>query len=277
MEVSHQKLPIKSLLVDGDVILYRAAFSAEKTLYLEEKDGTYTKLVAWRDALHSSGVLWSRKEIASLEHSLAVVDSSLRHLRDKYPDLPPVIFLSPDRGNFRDQISTFAKYKGNRIREKPQYYEEVKEYLAGPKYKATVTEGQEADDALGIAATANPGSVICTIDKDLLQVPGRHYNWVTNEERTVSPKEGALHFWSQAISGDPADNIPGLSGFGPAKARKALAEAKSDADAWRITLGLYEERYGKDEGTCRATETARLVWVRRTEGQIWSPPEVQSD
>lgn len=265
------------LLIDGDIVVYRSAFSAEKTLYLVEGSiAQYDKYDNYKEAKAATenrdAIIWSRKKIDPLDFALAVVDNTMRHLCDKYPNLERTVYLSAGVGNYRDLIATYAKYKGNRDAiSKPVYFDDVQGYLK-KKFKAETTTGQEADDALGIAATNTPSGVICSIDKDLLQIPGKHYNWVTGEEKEISVRDGALNFWTQVIAGDYSDNVPGLAGFGEGKARKALVEASSDATAWRIVLELYGTKYGKEEGLRRAVETARLVHIRRKEGEIWEPP-----
>ncbi|KAF2376292.1 hypothetical protein BSN82_18200, partial [Acinetobacter baylyi] len=95
-----------------------------------------------------------------------------------------------------------------------------------------------------------------------LQISGRHYNWVTKEAATISPKDAALNFYSQILSGDPVDNVPGLPGIGSVKARRLLSGVVSPSDAWERIVRAYEEAFGKG-GYDIALETARLVYVRR--------------
>ncbi len=81
------------------------------------------------------------------------------------------------------------------------------------QYNATIVNNYETDDALGIAQTKYDGnSRICSLDKDLLQIPGTHFNWVTGVNRLVSPLDGLRTFYKQLILGDKTDNIPGYDG-----------------------------------------------------------------
>ena len=69
---------------------------------------------------------------------------------------------------------TFSKsiqpeYKGHRNRKKPCGYKRVINQLK-TEYQVIVMPTLEADDALGIYATANPGNVICSPDKDMRQI-----------------------------------------------------------------------------------------------------------
>lgn len=112
--------------------------------------------------------------------------------------------------NFRYDI--YPEYKANRKdTEKPKWLQDCREHLV-LQWKASVTDGIEADDAMSMEQTKNSDTIICSIDKDLLQVPGRHYNFVKQEFKTISPKEGLFNFYWQFIMGDKADNIPGFDG-----------------------------------------------------------------
>lgn len=270
---------MSKLLVDGDVLIYRAGFAVEKTEYMVElKDATtrslFMKCVDAADAKKNmlpGSVTWSRKEVEPEDKALLLADLIIRDIQDRYPEHKLEIWLSPSVGNFREQIATRAKYKGNRDgAQRPTHFKAIRQHLID-KWAAQTTAGQEADDALGIEMTANPGSVCVSIDKDLLQIPGIHYDWTKKEEITISKKQGALNFWSQVLSGDATDNVPGLKGIGPAKAAKLLEKVKNDNEAWQVVLDNYY-LVQKDTGFADALETAQLVYVRRTPNEMWSPP-----
>lgn len=267
------------LLIDGDGIGYRCGFAVEKAKYLVlDSEGQFRIFDGAKEARgfeegHSLPCTrWSRKEVESVENALHLVDIIIGSISTQYGTGDLRIFLSPSVGNFRDQVATFAKYKGNRdAAQRPVHYHAIFDYLE-TKYGAEYAVGQEADDSLGIALTRDPGAVCVSFDKDLLQVPGRHYNWVDKKEQVIGRKEGALRFYGQVLSGDATDNVPGCSGIGAKTATKILASCKSDREAWGVVLKTYIETYGNEEGLARAVETAKLVWIRREEGQEWSPP-----
>lgn len=259
---------VPKLLIDGDILLYRCGFAVEKTKYLVERQREFVEAASAKEADSLGGVVWSRKELEPVENALHLIDSVISKIQDKYPKLERQIFLSPSVGNFRETIAVTHKYKGNRdAMQKPKYFREIKDYLMG-KYGAVVAVGQEADDELGIGATLFPDSVMVSIDKDLRQVPGLHYDWVKEEEINVTKKEGNLSFYSQVLSGDPTDNIHGLPGIGPVKGRKMLADCASSRDCWQVVLDAYRAQ----EGEHRALENARLCWIRREPNEMWKPP-----
>ena len=90
------------------------------------------------------------------------------------------LFVS-GKGNFRNEID--PSYKANRTQPTPKWRESCKEHLI-QKWGAIGVDGLEADDLCGIYQ--NESSIICGIDKDLLQIPGRHYSWeITRSGKVV--------------------------------------------------------------------------------------------
>lgn len=94
----------------------------------------------------------------------------------------------------------------------------------------------EADDVMGILATGGKieNTVIITVDKDLRQIPGWHFNPVKEDFPVLVSEEDADHlFFTQWLTGDSTDNFGGIKGVGPAKAEKILTgviKAKFEAD-----------------------------------------------
>jgi hypothetical protein len=107
-----------------------------------------------------------------------IVDVMIGDIRARFAESNPtvVVFLS-GVGNFRHSIATRASYKGNRAGSvPPKHLSAIRSHLV-TKWNAVLSAGEEADDLIGIAMTAEPDSVSCSIDKDLLQLPGRHYDF----------------------------------------------------------------------------------------------------
>ena len=97
-----------------------------------------------------------------------------------------------------------------------------------------------------------------------MQVPTWHYNFVKKVKKYVTPEEGLRFFYTQILTGDNADNIPGIYRVGPVKAAKMLADAKTELELYQCCV----EAMGAE----RVLENARLLWLRREEGQMWEPP-----
>lgn len=261
------------LLIDGDILAYRAGYATERTHYLTEfldtKGMTYFRHADYKSAKESGHPIWSRKEAQPEADAIEATDAILLDIRNRLDGAPKdmVIVLS-GVGNFRHKIATRAEYKGNRSGERPKNYHAIREHLT-THWKAIVTEGEEADDRLGILMTKDTNSVCCSIDKDLMQLPGWHYNFTTGELVLIDQRQGDLNFYAQVLSGDDVDNVPGLKGIGKVKAAKALGGCLSTYHCWRVCQAMYAEQFG-GKGLKYALEAARLVHVRRKPRQIWS-------
>jgi DNA polymerase-1 len=166
------------------------------------------------------------------------------------------LFLT-GKNNFR--YSIYPEYKAHRPTEKPFWLEKCRQYLIAT-FNAEVIDGQEADDALGIAQTED--TIICSIDKDLLMIPGRHYNFVKDEFQEVTNDSGMRHFYMQCLTGDRSDNIKGIEKIGPKKAEKILAGCVTEQEMFNAV----REAYSNDE---EFLMNGRVLWIRRKENEDW--------
>jgi len=230
------------ILIDGDIFAYRAAFSCEDQ-DVEDALDKLDDLMQW-----------------------AIYSCVLEYDVEDYQ-----VFLT-GKGNFRHEIAVTHEYKGNRKDvEKPQHLTAIRKHMIN-NWEAIVSKNEEADDLIGIAATeGGEESIVVSIDKDMLQIPCRHYNPNKKKFTVVSEFDGLKFFYTQILTGDNADNIKGLYGVGPKKAEKILADCKTEAE-------MYEEclhQYGGEED--RVIENARLLWLRRKPEQLWEPPKCVTD
>lgn len=215
-------------LIDGDIVVYRGAASAETD-------------DAW--------IAQSR------------ADQMIQDILADTGATSYSVFLT-GTGNFRREIA--PSYKANRPDNRPAHWQAVREFLV-TQHKAQICNGYEADDEMGIQQDKIGGTtVICSIDKDLLQIPGKHYNFVKKVFQEVTPDEGLKFLYLQSLIGDRSDNIVGVPGIGPVKANQALAEL------------LPEEWYDK----CRAMYSdderyhlnMQLLYIWQKPNDKWLPP-----
>jgi DNA polymerase-1 len=145
---------------------------------------------------------------------------------------------------------------------------DARRYLV-ESYRGKIINGQEADDAIAIEATRNDPdtTVVASVDKDMLQIPCWHFNFVTGAWTFVDEASGRKSFYKQILTGDAADNIKGIFKVGPVKADKILDGITEEKDLYEAVVKAYD---GDKE---RVLENARLLWLRREEGQMWQPPE----
>lgn len=142
--------------------------------------------------------------------------------------------------NFRKLLYPLYKANRDQIR-RPAYLQHVREFLVS-EWGAKVTTGYEADDAIGIAWDGS--GILCSIDKDFKQLPGRHYNFVTFEWDEVSDLQADRNFWISMLIGDRSDNVPGIPGIGKAKAPRFFDSR--DQSEWRSGVKELYEQYDLD-------------------------------
>ena len=232
-------MSIKKVLVDADIIAYRAAYSA--------KDESEVQARSTVDDI-CSGIMYD----CFYPYDYSLEDDTFFYLTGS--------------NNYRMEIAKIKPYKGTRKKEKPDHLKATRDQLK-IRWLAEVIEGQEADDAIGIKATdLNGECIIASIDKDLLMIPGTHYNFAKQEWTEVDQAKGDYFFYKQLLTGDQVDNIQGVPGVGPKKAERAYEGCTTVQDMYSKALEMYK---GDTEALL---ENARLLWLRRYEGEMWEPP-----
>ena len=255
------------LLIDADLIAYEAASAADMV---------------------DEGF-----ERRSLDWTFAKADEIVEGICEACDVTTPTLYLT-GKDNFRFDIATVKPYKGNRKQEKPFYLPSVRKYLE-TAWGAAVVDYMEADDALAIVAARYDYKdvIIASRDKDLKQVPCIHYSWEVGNQPEWGPElvteigdihvtlvdkllkngepskaikkisgTGLTWFYTQCITGDSTDNIPGLEGKGAGLAYELLKGLESEVDLFRATLGAYKDKYG-ELAEERLLEQGRLLWMCR--------------
>lgn len=284
---------VRKVLIDGDYIVYAAGFAGQHTEYVYLRGGGLPTMrhdsigevyeVYGKDIDRAN--LFARTYTdppAHIFHSAKIMLEKIeKTVREKFPrdELDFRIYIDGD-GNFRQKIATIRPYKALRG-ERPIFYHELREYLRG-QWDAMLVHDQETDDAISIAAhAASPIAtpVIVGVDKDLLQIPGIHYNpnkgWAT-----ISPKLGECLLYRQCLTGDSTDNIGGCYRIGAVKAKGLIAPMQTEESKWESVLNAYrasvvmhgEEIYNGLTADEAAVENMQLVYLRTRPGEIWLPP-----
>ncbi len=171
----------------------------------------------------------------------AYVNSLMKLLRDEKPDYIGLVFDAPEK-TFRHEI--YKEYKATReampdelVSQLP-YIHQVTEAMNIP---VIIRPGFEADDIIGtLAKTAKQNGLkvyMVTGDKDFMQLlePDIYVYKPGSGQKPVEiiDVEGVVAKWGVrpdqitdylGMIGDTSDNIPGIKGVGPAKARPLLKE-----------------------------------------------------
>lgn len=210
-------------LIDADIVAFRCAASVNT-----DEDGA--------------------KEIALLR-----TDKLMRDLLEVTEATEYKAFLT-GKNNFRKKIN--PEYKAQRKdKELPIWLNDCRQYLQS-EWNTYVVNGYEADDALGM--NQDSMSIICTIDKDLDMIPGKHYNWLRGELYEISEIDALRNFYKQLLIGDKSDNIFGIPGIGKVKADKLISPLETEEEMYNVVKKLYKD----DVRLCMNME---CLWIWRNE------------
>ncbi len=194
-----------------------------------------------------------------------VLESLVKSLKEKFEDHEPISVISSSAKTFRHDVAVTAVYKGNRVAEKPPYYNEIRQYMMDEMGFVMSPDGLEADDYIGINLNKKT-DILASQDKDMLMIPAKlHYKIPAKgnicDGKLVKIRKNLYYFWLQMLMGDVSDNVKAINGIGIKRAEKMLKgiKLKDMKDiVWRAYLhefgGAHERRFD---------ENARLLWIKR--------------
>jgi DNA polymerase-1 len=240
----------RTLLIDGDILFYRAASASQGSV--EFDPGVET---VWADEAGA----------------IRIFEQTVSALLRKSNFAAYFVCLSDHNLSFRKQMATFYKAHRNGI-DKPKLLGVVEQH-AIYNHPTLAYPRLEADDVLGIHATSgkHQNPVIVSADKDLRQIPGEHL--VEGKIKVITAAEGHLWHMTQTLIGDPTDGYKGCPDIGPKKASLILAEEPH----WPAIVNAYAS---KDLTEADALLQARLARIlqhgdyRPSDSKIklWTPP-----
>ena len=264
----------KLVYIDGDILPYQIGFATQRTIYMVESEGAHTcPLLVTRSKRQVNKYLKMDPDL--LVSEVFLVEEPMQALATMKIHITNIVkgskcdrfkvVLSGDT-NFRNDIATIQPYKENRTDfVKPVHFDFLRNWLKERPY-TIVTDNEEADDVISRAMI--DGHVGATIDKDLDNTPGLHYNFNKGELYEVDEETATRNFYTQTLTGDTADNIPGIKGIGPVKAANIL-RGLSARDMEAAVLEQYAKVY--DDPVQALREVGQLLWMRRREGEMWEP------
>lgn len=189
-------------LIDGDIVMYR--------------------------------LCWTVDPDTSLTYVKTHVDNYMKQLLDKV-ECSEYIGILGIHGSNNVKYLVAPDYKRGRPTEKPPHWNLVMNYLI-TKWGFTCVSGCETDDAIAYCAAHLKDYIVVSADKDLLQIPGKHFvmgvlrkGKVIREDKkiTVTAEEGYKKYLCQLLSGDSVDNVKGVPGIGPKTALKIVEESEN--------------------------------------------------
>ena len=235
-------------LIDGDIFTRRYTAAAQYTMFdMSDGEEVRTHSAAKKYIEDNPGVtiIDSTPNTSPIEYVMHSIKLAMMDIMNFTGADTLHMYLGEKGGkNFRHDL--FPEYKGNRKdKEKPVHYEAIYNWLL-EKYDATICHGIEADDALGIATSRYSDWVICSNDKDMLQIPGKHYNFIKKEALHISQLGGDKRLFQQILMGDSTDNIQGLPRVGEATSKKMIWPCVSFQQMYDVTVAAYKKQYGED-------------------------------
>lgn len=257
------------LLIDADSIIYKAGCANEDRFYrIEDPEGYVVHTCQYKaeaDAFVDSENLniVADKDVGPVAHSLSNAKRVVEQILDNLQHTEYQLFIQGE-GNFRKDL--YPEYKMNRAEfSRPVHEHDIKDYLVR-RWGAQRVNGEEADDTVSWLQCSDLDKYcIVGIDKDLMSTPGAHWNPDKQEYLYLTQEQADWNFYTQLLTGDASDNIPGLPGVGPKKARKILEGSEDYIQT--IREEFLERGYNEDY----LVLMGRLVWLRREPNQIWTP------
>lgn len=217
----------------------------------------------------------------SEDYALRALDSRLIDITQLYMGCSSMEgFLSHSGPHYRHKVAVTQPYKGNRVGVvKPQHHQALRNHME-KVHKFVMSEDAEADDYLGIRSQelGPKACVVGSVDKDLLTLPGVHYNFTTHKFTKVNSAEASCNFYRQVLTGDKVDNIRGcwLPGdehkfqVGKVRAAKLITPALSDLEMFQVCLEAY--RGDRD----RMMESCNLLWIQREPKGYFVAPDLNT-
>jgi hypothetical protein len=232
---------------------------------------SFAYAIGWnnREALFPEPVI---RDVDALVHDILQGTQARHYIGILSPDSTTIIGEEEVqcKPNFRKAIALSRPYKGMRA-EKPEWYVKwapiINNHLIDKWGFIKAPEGYEADDLTAtmcqMIADAGGNATCCGNDKDLLQIPGNHFNIVKKVLQHVDNFKANYTLWMQVLTGDSTDNIEGIPGCGPKSAEKILTVSSSFGIADHCAvLSAYIEKHGQDIGIQKFYENYMLVKLR---------------
>ena len=225
-------------VIDADIILYKACRVAEEA-------------VDWGN---DQWILWS-----NLNQVKTIIDDQIDLIVDEMEADRSILCFS-DKKNYRKEIN--PEYKANRrgVR-KPLCFVPALQYCKDT-YPFRLFKSLEADDTIGIIATTENENeyVIVSEDKDLLTVPGTHWDLKLKKIFKIDEEEADFNFFKQTLTGDTVDNYKGCPKIGKVTAEKVLKEAKVEKEPlWETVVNMYLKAGLTEEDAIMNARMARIL------------------
>lgn len=260
----------RTLLVDADIMAYKASSATEGVYFFNGRDAD--------PAIDEN-----------LEEALEVAERDIETIANKLKATKVIVCLTDDVNqetgaidNFR--VDVYPAYKSKRLDvRRPSTLPKVKEFYS-KRYETYTRPRLEADDCMGILATHStlvPGEkIIVSADKDMKTIPGLLYNPRIDKTkpRVITELDADRYFMEQTLTGDSTDGYPGCRGIGPKSPFvQAVWKAKSLQAMWGIVVAGYASKGFTPDDALAQARCARILrasdWdFQARRPRLWVPP-----
>lgn len=291
------KLKQVVLLFDGDIYAYRSASATDGRQYMvkwEHEGVHYNSIHKYKKdadlkAAEVEGTIELSYNPEPEAHALFLLKKAYRATVTELEEFIEGPYESEcyltNKGSFREKLC--PSYKQNRIGvRRPANLASCKQWLVNKKGGQCRHGEYEADDMLSIRSRywAKEGKIpiIISIDKDLNQVPGWHYNFAKRELYFIDEITGLRNFYKQVLTGDSTDGIPGIKGLGPKTAEKIIDHLNTPFQMYCAALKEWLKFLPQEDGedydayllrVCNTLKmSARMLYLCTVEGEIWEEP-----
>lgn len=218
-------------MIDGDIVLFQIGRVTED-------------ITVFGDDVLESYDLESAKRM--IEYELNEISKKTGYSRDE------LVFAISSPTNFRKRF--FPTYKSNRKNvRKPLGLAAMRQYMLdnGEKYSTIMLEELEADDVMGMYASAPTGVTESNIaiysqDKDLKTIPAKQWDFKKNKFIYPTFMDSTRFLYFQTLIGDAVDGYKGCPKIGKVKAEKALRECKTEIELLKETHCLFANVYKEE-------------------------------
>ena len=251
-------------ILDVDSLLYKATFGLSDSAWkVSSENGVwYTKTRSEAEDIGASISNFNDEDWWSItsanddelfkaicDRYLFLIEHSFKNCEFAICDLIDeriVVISDPNPCYWRTVI--YPEYKASRKKKQsPRFMKKLKEFAVSRDDVTVTAPFLEADDLVCALGNKFKGEcVVLGIDKDLLQIPGLHFNYNTLNLMYVSGFETVYNLMFQCIQGDVADNIKGLKGCGKVKATNTLSGCTTCFQLYARTRDLYKEVVGEE-------------------------------
>jgi 5'-3' exonuclease len=251
-------------LIDGDIYAYMACESRA----VRDDQGR----IQYKTAYEGHLTYTDTENEEYLERSWKRLKKLLSEVREKFFATHALTAVKSDV-NFRDSI--YSEYKANRRKtlDKTNPFVPILRERAVEVGIAVEAIGREADDLLCMwahqAMAANEPYIIVSIDKDLNCIPGPHFNPNKGTLYDVSADDASRFFYTQLLTGDSTDNIPGVPGVGPIKAEKLLKDADGEDEYQLVVASTYQDAFG-DGWHGQLLSNGKMLYLQKHEDDFFN-------